>query len=127
MDSVLMREYQHKWETRSSVRARPRKTIDFSNDGDFFPRTKQALFLLPEIHSLSEKQKKEILLLSFYKYLKDITQLEVHWIHKACHSLMYKNIIVNYSDDIKRKALLLNPPQCLLSQNLGGSMTLWHP
>ena len=24
-------------------------------------------------------------------------------------------------------ALFLNPPQSLLSQNLGGSMTLWHP
>ena len=37
-------------------------------------------------------------------------------------------------DELKRdlpeeldKALFLNPPQSLLSQNLGGSMTLWHP
>ena len=55
----MMQHYQNKWESRSSIRTRPRKSIDFTLLGDFFPREKQILFLLPEIQSLSEQQRKE--------------------------------------------------------------------
>ncbi|MDF1827797.1 MAG: diiron oxygenase [Legionellaceae bacterium] len=103
MDFTAAQKYQDKWESRSSVRTRPRKPIDFSLSGDFFPLDKQVLFLLPEVRALDDK-KQDILLLSFIKYLNDIIQLETHFIHRACHSMMHKNLPVVYTDVIKRNA-----------------------
>ena len=101
MDFDVTQKYQLAWESRSSVRTRPRKPIDFSLPGDFFPSDKQVLFLLPEICAL-EEVRQDILLLSFHKYLNDIIQLETHWIYSACHSIMHKDMPVVYSDVIKR-------------------------
>lgn len=68
--------YQERWEARSSIRTRPRKTIDFSQKGYFFPAEKQPILLLPQIQALGEHAKEDILLSSFYKYLNDIKTLE---------------------------------------------------
>ena len=46
-------QYQEKWETRSSIRSRPRKVINFDLYGDFFPENKQVLMFLPEVQALS--------------------------------------------------------------------------
>ena len=104
MDTSTLSQYQLKWESRSSLRTRPRKTIDFSLSGYFFPIDKQVLFLIPEIACLSEEKKKEILVLSFCKYLKDIVQLESNWIYAACQSIIYKNLPVAFSDQHKLHA-----------------------
>jgi|TARA_R110002126_G_C10469531_1_gene500971 hypothetical protein len=101
MDFNTAQKYQAKWESRSSVRTRPRKPIDFSLSGDFFPMDKQVLFLLPEVCALDDK-KQAILLLSFIKYLHDIIQLETHFIYSACHSMMHKDLPIVYADVIKR-------------------------
>jgi hypothetical protein len=103
MDLSSVHKYQVRWESRSSVRTRPRKPIDFSLPGDFFPTDRQALFLLPEV-SKAVETRQNILLLSFYKYLNDIIQLETHFIHKACHSIMHKDLPVEYADVVKRNA-----------------------
>ncbi|MDP3705265.1 MAG: diiron oxygenase [Legionellaceae bacterium] len=103
MNADASEEYQLKWESRSSVRTRPRKPIDFSLSGDFFPMDRHVLFLLPEVCALEDK-KKDILLLSFLKYLNDIIQLETHFIYGACHSIMHRDMPVAYADVIKRNA-----------------------
>ncbi|PJD91323.1 MAG: hypothetical protein CK424_07295 [Legionella sp.] len=99
-----MNMYQDTWESRSSVRSRPRKIIDFTREGDFFPADKQSLLLVPEIASLGESVRKEILVQSFYKYLNDIVHLEMQWIYMACHHIMDKKLVVQYSDAIKLNA-----------------------
>ena len=39
--NALLSQYQQKWESRSSIRTRPRKAIDFSLSGYFYPIDKQ--------------------------------------------------------------------------------------
>ena len=104
MDATTLSQYQQKWESRSSIRTRPRKTIDFTLSGYFFPINKQVLFLIPEIASLSVEKTNDILILSFCKYLQDIIQLEIKWIYSACHSIIHKNLSVPYSELIKLNA-----------------------
>lgn len=94
-------DYRTRWEKRSSVRSSPRKPIDFSKGGFFFPPSKQPILLLPEIAKLGEKAKQAILLHTFYKYLNDIVHLEIHLINKACHSIIYKDLAVRYDERIK--------------------------
>lgn len=96
--------YQDKWESRSSVRTRPRKPIDFNRIGDFFPADKQVLLLLPEIIALGEPIRKKILLQSFYKYLHDIIHLEMQWIYSACNHIIYKKLPIVYSENTKLNA-----------------------
>jgi len=102
MDFSSAQKYQLKWESRASVRTRPRKPMDFSFSGDFFPIDKQVLFLLPEVCGLKKEVKQDILLLSFHKYLNDIIQLETQWIYSACHNMMHKEMPIVYSNVIKR-------------------------
>lgn len=104
MDFAASQNYQLKWESRSSVRTRPRKTIDFSLAGDFFPVEKQDLFLLPEVRALEKQTQQNIQLLMLYKYLEDIIQLETQCIYRACDTIMNKKTPVIYSDIIKRNA-----------------------
>lgn len=96
--------YQNKWETRSSIRTTPRKDIDFSKGGFFFPPGKQVLLLLPEIINMGEPVKTTILLHSFYKYLNDIVNLEVKLITLACNNLIYDDLIVKYTESTKINA-----------------------
>ncbi len=93
--------YQRRWESRSSVRTSPRKTIDFTRSGFFFPPDKQLVLLLPEIAVLGESVKREILLHSFYKYLNDIIHLEIHLISTVCHNIIYGGLAVTYPESIK--------------------------
>lgn len=104
MTSFCLNKYQEKWETRSSIRTRPRKLIDFQLSGDFYPRHKQLLFILPEVYSLDETQKSEILIKTFYKYLSDIIDLEVNWICLACDKIIRGNLMVPYSEAFKMNA-----------------------
>jgi hypothetical protein len=96
--------YQEKWETRSSVRTRPRKVIDFNQNGYFFPENKQPLLLNEEVINLGERVKEKILLLSFYKYLNDIVNLEIELISSVCNRIIYRDLIVKYTDLIKLNA-----------------------
>ncbi len=100
-NALLLSQYQQKWESRSSIRTRPRKAIDFSLSGYFYPIDKQVLFLIPEIASLSIEKKTDILILSFCKYLQDIIQLEIKWVYPACNSIMHESLPVAYSESIK--------------------------
>lgn len=93
--------YQEKWESRSSVRTRPRKFIDFGQSGYFFPEDKQPILLNQDVINLGEKVKENILLQSFYKYLNDIINLEIKLINSACTKLIYSDLIVKYTDEIK--------------------------
>lgn len=101
---MLINQYQNKWESRSSIRTRPKKIIDFQLKGDFFPADKQFLLLLPEVIALGESARKEILVQSFYKYLNDIIHLEIKWIYTACNNIIHKNMPVSYSDSVKLNA-----------------------
>ena len=99
-----MNNYQNKWESRSSIRTRPRKFIDFNQRGSFFPYDKQVLLELPEIKILDSEVQNEILLQSFHKYLNDIITLEVFLINSACNKLIYKDLAVKYSEEDKINA-----------------------
>ncbi len=96
--------YQNRWESRSSVRTRPRKPIDFSKTGYFFPPNKQPLLLLPEIQALDEQAKSEILVLSFYKYLHDIMNLEIKLIHLACQHVIDDSVQLTYPEMFRLNA-----------------------
>ena len=85
-------KYREKWESRSSIRTRPRKCIDFNQDGYFFPEDKQPLLLNQEVINLGEKAKEEILLQSFFKYLSDIINLEVKLISSVCGKILYSSL-----------------------------------
>ncbi len=104
MDCRIFQEYQLKWESRSSVRTRPRKPIDFACVGNFFPIDKQVLFLLHEVDVLNDQARQDILLLSFCKYLNDIITLETDYIYNACYSIMHKNFPFAYSNLAKLNA-----------------------
>ncbi len=104
MSEPVKNQYQERWESRSSIRTRPRKIIDFSRIGDFFPVNKQFLLLLPEIASLGEQVREAILVQTFYKYLNDIIHLEMKWIHTVCHNIIHKNMAVAYSEQTKLNA-----------------------
>ena len=100
----MMNKYQQNWESRSSVRTRPRKIIDFKQQGYFFPASKQTLLLLPEVVALGQEVKKQILLHSFYKYLNDIISLEIKLINSACNRIIYEDLLVGYPEEIKFNA-----------------------
>jgi hypothetical protein len=103
--TLKMNSYQENWETRSSIRTRPRKCIDFKLSGYFFPETKQPLLLNDHIIKLGEEIKKEILTDSFRKYLHDIINLEIHLIVKACMHVIYNDKLpINFSSEIKLNA-----------------------
>ena len=96
--------YQESWEARSSVRTRPRKIIDFSQNGYFFPEDKQAIFLNQDVVNLGQKAKENILLQSLYKYLNDIINLEIKLIISACNNVIYRDLIIQYDDEKKLNA-----------------------
>lgn len=97
-------KYQDKWESRSSIRTRPRKFIDFTQEGNFFPHDKQVLLLFPEIKSLGIDVTKEILIQLFRKYLNDIINLEIKLIYTACNKIIYDKLIIDYSKTDKLNA-----------------------
>lgn len=96
--------YQQRWDSRSSVRSRPEKYIDFSLEGYFFPSDKQPILLNEEVQALGEAVKKEILLQTFFKYLNDIIHLEVKLISTACHLVIYELLPVSYAEETKLNA-----------------------
>ncbi|MFF4406314.1 diiron oxygenase [Streptomyces sp. NPDC001404] len=97
----LTAEYVARWESRSSVRTRPRKTIDFTQEGYFFPEDKQPLLLAEEVASLGRAGKEEILVQSFYKYLHDIVNLEIKEIVSACSKILYTDLPVEFTAETK--------------------------
>ncbi len=96
--------YQQKWDSRSSVRSRPEKCIDFNLEGYFFPSDKQPILLNEEVQALGESVKKDILLQSFFKYLNDIVHLEVKLINHACHLIIYEQLPISYPEETKLNA-----------------------
>ena len=100
LESNQLNIYQEKWESRSSIRTRPRKFIDFTQSGYFFPEDKQPILLDKHVINLGEKIKQDILLQSFYKYLSDIINLESKLIISACNKLIHGDLIVKYTDEI---------------------------
>lgn len=92
--------YQNIWERRSSIRSRPRKEIDFSKNGFFFPPDKQPLLLAPDVAILGDSIKKDILLYSLYRYLNDIIGLEVKLICNVCNKIIDNNLVVKFSDEV---------------------------
>lgn len=94
-------DYVGRWEARGSVRTRPRKTIDFTKTGYFFPADRQPLLLDKEVAALSERAKEDILIQSFFKYLHDIVNLEIKEIVSACTKILYEDLPVEFSSELK--------------------------
>lgn len=93
-------KYQEVWESRSSIRSRPTKIIDFNDKGYFFPEDRQPLLLDSDVINLGEEVKEVILLHSFYKYLHDITTLEISLLD-SCNRIIQDKLIVKYSEEVK--------------------------
>lgn len=103
INQQITNKYQEIWESRASIRTRPRKIIDFSKEGYFFPEDRQPLLLYPDIINLGEEIKKNILLQSFYKYLHDITALEVSLL-SSCNKIIQDELLIKYSEEVKLNA-----------------------
>lgn len=103
-ESNIVNGYQEIWESRSSIRTRPRHIIDFTKEGVFFPENKQPLLLNEKVNILDEEIKKLILLQSFQKYLHDIVYLEINLVNSACNKIIYNDLVINYTDEIKLNA-----------------------
>lgn len=100
----LSLDYRDKWESRGSIRTRPRKPIDFEKNGYFFPEDKQPLLLSEAASSLGPESKSTILLHSFFKYLNDIINLEIKLIASACDKIIYEDLPLEYPDSLKLNA-----------------------
>jgi len=96
--------YLSRWDSRCSIRTRALKSVDFAQEGYFFPPDKQPLLLLDEVRSLGEDIKKEILIHTLYKYLSDIINLEVHLINRACTALIYHELPVKFTEEQRLSA-----------------------
>lgn len=94
-------DYVARWEARGSVRTRPRKTIDFTQTGYFFPEDRQPLLLDENVAALGEQAKERILIQSFFKYLHDIVNLEIKEIVSACTKVLYSDLPVEFGPEIK--------------------------
>ncbi len=94
-------DYVARWESRGSVRTRPRKTIDFTNTGYFFPADRQPLLLDEHVAALGERAKEHILIQSFFKYLHDIVNLEIKEIVSACTKILYADLPVAFGPELK--------------------------
>jgi hypothetical protein len=97
-------DYVARWERRSSVRTRPRKTIDFSETGYFFPAERQPLLLDNTVAALPREAREKILVQSLFKYLNDIVNLEIREIVSACTKILYANLPVRLSDEMRLNA-----------------------
>ena len=104
INQLPLNKYQNIWESRASIRTRPRKFIDFNEKGSFFPEDKQALLFNQNIVDLGPEIKEIILLQSFYKYLNDIVTLEINLITTACNKIISADLPVKYSEEIKLNA-----------------------
>lgn len=102
--------YQNKWESRSSIRTRPRKLINFEQSGYFFPVARQPLFTLQEISEASEEIKSTILLWSLVKYLFDIVRVEINSVCLSCHKILENNagIIFNEIDKLNAYTVIID-------------------
>ncbi len=94
-------DYVARWEGRSSVRTRPRKMIDFSQTGYFFPADRQALMLDETVAALPCEAREKILVQSFFKYLNDIVNLEIKEIVSACTKILYVDLPVRLSEELR--------------------------
>jgi hypothetical protein len=99
-----MNNYQSKWERRSSIRTSPRKEIDFTKNGYFYPPEKQPLLLLKEVLDLGDVVKEKILIHSFYKYLDGIISLELNTLISACNKIISGCFPFDYPEDFKLNA-----------------------
>ena len=104
-NQIYHTKYQEIWELRSSIRTRARKIIDFNHSGFFFPEEKQPILQNKNIANLGYEVKKKFLLYSFYKYLNDITDLEIKLINKTCNQIFFDELEIKYNSRIKLNTL----------------------
>lgn len=103
-DQDFFIKYQQTWESKSSVRSRPRRVVDFTQKGSFFPLSKQPLFIHDYVQNFPYDTKELLLLYSFLKYLNDIVNIEVKLVNSACFKIIYDNLVINYPDRLKLNA-----------------------
>ncbi|MFN8771057.1 MAG: diiron oxygenase [Neisseriaceae bacterium] len=107
MDDYNKYKYKDKWERRSSIRTRPRKSIDFNESGFFFPVSKQAFLMLPELLELDYMQKTEISIHLFRKYLHDVSNEELKIVNIACNHLIANDLIIKFPEYMKLDAFTI--------------------
>lgn len=94
-------EYQKNWEQRCLIKNGSRLIIDFTDSDNFFPLMKQPYLEDFRINFLSKAEVDDILLLSFFKHLLDITGLEINLINKACNSIIFDTLPIKFPEKTK--------------------------
>lgn len=94
----LLPQYVQKWDSRCSIRTRPQKLIDFGLEGYFFPPDKQPLLISETVQEFKQDVKEQILILSFFKYLHDIINLEIALINKVCNDVIYEDLPIPFEE-----------------------------
>ena len=71
-----MFQIQEKWESRATVRSRPRNVFDSSNSGYFYPMSRQPIAIHPLLQKMGDEAIQFLLIQSLYKYSNDISKIE---------------------------------------------------
>lgn len=95
------------WDKHSCIRSSPMFQIDFEGIGDFYPSSRFPILLCDEIKSLGPIALKEIEILAFVKYLKDIISLEILPINQTCNEIFFDELPIKYPDSIKLNSLTI--------------------
>ena len=97
---------QPQWEKKSSIRTRPRRLLsDEMNPGFYFPPVHQPLALHPFLNDLAPELKERILVLSLYKYLNDIANIEKDVINHVAYRITKDQYFLKFSRAMKHDAL----------------------
>lgn len=94
-------EVQNRWETRSTVRSRPRLSFDSKLDGYFFPLSHQPLSVHPKIASLGKEAIDYLLVQSLYKYSNDIAMIETRVVNQSILKAVTNSLLVVFDNEQK--------------------------
>ena len=103
----ILKNYQDKWEKRSTIRTRPRVIFNSEETGFFYPVSHQPLCAHPKIQLLSEEDFQFLLTQSLYKYCNDIAVIETKIVNKSAFDVINDRLPVVFNADIKMGAFTI--------------------
>lgn len=100
--------HQNQWERLASIRTRPRRLLESSDQSgsmNYYPLARQPLCVHPEVERLGTAARDYILIQSFYKYMNDIANIEKDVINKVAYKITKNQYFIKFSHAIKQDAL----------------------
>ena len=89
---TLLESMQQNWETRATVRHKPRIVFDKNQTGTIYPLSLQPLCIHPKVMALGQKELTYLLVQSFYKYQNDIDIIETKHVNQVLLAITADNI-----------------------------------